>query len=479
MLREHCLDINHSATAIRYLAELGREDAVPAEANEPDFQAKAEFANWLAHPNELGRPPDELEILDRRTIDWPPAGEETSLWLIKYRLGDGWGLEPDDVDCGLVGSTTWCFFNRTMHQRLPDDCYAIHCCWELGLEDSEVDDPSEYEGMLKQWPHSALKDVEMGRVVEVPPKLGYGRRLVAVASAAINGERGWAVLDGPDSVWYPAEAMPEDEYIGNVLSLHVGRKLLGIAPEKNRSRVLDHTPAALAADEVVTTYDRLLEELQSADLPRRKALVADWRSPLGKTLKKYSECCEQIGWETRDEAFARVFRLLIAAVQQLPAEEASEAYDLSGPISDNFEEFVRIATKGGEAESVQRLVLDLEPHWDHNLGYRQLGAAAYQAGDSETAERLLLKLKESYADSARSEEMGLLARVWHEQGRTEQARELLVGCLRDVAAEAARATGSDRKLFEEWFQSHRSTYSTLFGDDAELRAAGLPDSTLN
>ena len=59
MLHDYCLNLNHSSTAIRYLTELGREDVVPPEAQEPEFQAKADFANWLSHPNELGRPPDE------------------------------------------------------------------------------------------------------------------------------------------------------------------------------------------------------------------------------------------------------------------------------------------------------------------------------------------------------------------------------------------------------------------------------------
>lgn len=50
-LRRLCLDPRASATARAYLEELGLREALPAEANEPDFQAVAGMSHWLAHPN--------------------------------------------------------------------------------------------------------------------------------------------------------------------------------------------------------------------------------------------------------------------------------------------------------------------------------------------------------------------------------------------------------------------------------------------
>src|SRR5262249_9995359 len=67
-----CLDRNYSTTACSYLEELGREDAIPDEANEPDFRSMADMCDWLAHPQEFGRPPDEIELYDTRELFWPP-----------------------------------------------------------------------------------------------------------------------------------------------------------------------------------------------------------------------------------------------------------------------------------------------------------------------------------------------------------------------------------------------------------------------
>ena len=122
------------------LAELQREDLIPSEAKDPDFRAKAEFSSWLAHPAELGRPPERLEIADHRLLDWPPAGDRIPLWIVRYELDSDSAQGDPQSDCGLVGSTTWCFFERFMDLRPPEDCYAVHCCWELGLYPDEVDD---------------------------------------------------------------------------------------------------------------------------------------------------------------------------------------------------------------------------------------------------------------------------------------------------------------------------------------------------
>jgi hypothetical protein len=72
-------------------------------------------------PNEPGRPPDELEIVDQRELAWPPELERKPSWLIKYRLRDQTGLEHDDVGVGLVGSVTSCLFGDRLEQRPAKD----------------------------------------------------------------------------------------------------------------------------------------------------------------------------------------------------------------------------------------------------------------------------------------------------------------------------------------------------------------------
>ena len=121
----------YAARAVRYLQELGHADRIPEEARTPDARALAEMAQWLAHPNEFGRPPEEVSVADTRELFWPPTNDRRRLWVIRYvyREDDG-ALRPS---YGLVGSTTWAMMSEESRVEDPMDIYAIHCCWELEM----------------------------------------------------------------------------------------------------------------------------------------------------------------------------------------------------------------------------------------------------------------------------------------------------------------------------------------------------------
>lgn len=237
-LAEFCRTTRHAVVAIRYLTELQRDDLIPSEAKDPDFRATAEFSSWLAHPAELGRPPDRLKIADHRLLDWPPAGDRIPLWIVRYELDSDSAQGDPQSDCGLVGSTTWCFFERLMDLRPPEDCYAVHCCWELGLYPDEVDDSLPNTLRLIRYRHRSLENTVITHVLRIPRGVEYPRRAVALASATQEGEPGWAVLDGPDSRWHRKAGLPDGRHEEKtLLMIHVGRKLLGFDPPQDSTLV--------------------------------------------------------------------------------------------------------------------------------------------------------------------------------------------------------------------------------------------------
>ena len=130
-----CLDRSFSTTACAYLEELERDDLIPDEANEPNFRAMADMCDWLAHPQEYGRPPDEIEQYDTRELFWPPTNDVRQLWLFKYRYIAEEPGESDDCGLGLYGSATFSLFDETNPDMAPEDAYALHCCWELEVND--------------------------------------------------------------------------------------------------------------------------------------------------------------------------------------------------------------------------------------------------------------------------------------------------------------------------------------------------------
>ncbi|AMV27074.1 hypothetical protein VT84_21915 [Gemmata sp. SH-PL17] len=135
VLARMCEDPHHSIMAQQYLEELEQSDRIPAAAREPDFNALAQMCQWLRHPNEFGEPPTEVTLFDTRELDWPPTNDRRRVWLFKYTYAGRNEDGTDEVGLGMVGSITFALFGETNAAMSPEDAYAIHCCWELDVND--------------------------------------------------------------------------------------------------------------------------------------------------------------------------------------------------------------------------------------------------------------------------------------------------------------------------------------------------------
>ncbi len=138
ILSRLCLDPVHGKQAIQYLKELELEEAIPKEAQNGNYLAQAELTAWLAHPEEFGRPPDEIALLDTRELYWPPTRDRRQLWLFRYRyvIDDSNDPvrpdhEPYEIGVGMVGSITFSLLGETNPGMSPEDLYALHCCFEM------------------------------------------------------------------------------------------------------------------------------------------------------------------------------------------------------------------------------------------------------------------------------------------------------------------------------------------------------------
>lgn len=476
-----CLDVTLSARARKYLEELQRPDAVPEAAIDPGFAARAEFAQWLAHPNELGRAPDQLEIIDHRELRWPPAFEPVPVWLLRYQARATSELDEDDTGVGMVGTVTWCFFSHDLDQRPPEDAYALHCCWELEperLKFLEVDgECTEYDALLAHWPGPPLAAPQIEHVVEVSPELQLPARLLAVAAAGCEGVSGWAVLDGPDSRWYPADDFPANERGERVLRIHLGRRLLDLDEPASRKAHLK-PPAPSSPAGFLAAYDRVLARFEAVSLDRADEVERLWQL-LERHATRHVLTLGETAGPGPDDRVLRVFERLLAAARRAAPTLGDQAFQALSAPGLHFEAAVDALVAGGRADDIAPLVTFFAPHWDHNLGHGLLGTAAFKAGDHDTAEGFFLKLKAGLEDWHRCEEMPLLARIWIARSRRDEARALLLECLEGVRRAGRQATGPDRDLHEEWFQHQRRAFLDLFPDHAaELERRGIPSTLL-
>ncbi|HLP85820.1 MAG TPA: HEAT repeat domain-containing protein, partial [Phycisphaerales bacterium] len=134
-LCERCLDRGSSLRAQHYLSELGHKRLIPKAVKSRDFFALATMCDWLSHPNEYGAAPDAIELMDKRTIYWPPTRDERELRLFKFSYQRPHGQDEPATGVGMVGSVTWAFFDETNPTMSPEHIYGTHCCWELSIKD--------------------------------------------------------------------------------------------------------------------------------------------------------------------------------------------------------------------------------------------------------------------------------------------------------------------------------------------------------
>jgi len=480
-LQRFCRDLHLSQRARRYLHELQRDDAVPADALEGEFQARAEFCEWLAHPNELGRSPEEVRVIDSRELSWPPEGDTKRMWLIEYQIRDTTGLEADEIGVGVVGSITFCLFYYKLQERSPEDALALHCAWELEARElvnyAEVDlESDEYDHLLKQWTGKALVEPRIAHVAVVSPELDYPQRMIALAVGRQGDEPGYLVADGQRSQWYPRADMPDGVPEATVLMLHLGRQLLGFAgtPDRRayfRPPLAAHPPAA-----TIAAYEALVEEARDDSTQRRKLFASS--SILGRAFERYATALATARGLGADAATAEAFERLLEVARNSPADERPELYDSFSPLGAHFNDYVAALEALGHAEAIPQVIEEFRPHWQHNLGYATLGTAACKSGHDDLAETCFRELKASSPYWHRHLEMGALAEILARSGRRDESRRLLLEALRAILREAESATHTDRRALEEWFQGQRKAYLRIFPDRGanELAHADIPET---
>lgn len=328
--------------------------------------------------------------------------------------------------------------------------------------------------MLAQWQGDSLQEPEVTRVAELSSRLKYPGRLVAVASATLDGEEGWAVLDGPRSTWYPRADQPAETDDSTILRIHVGRQLLGFRDPPRRKRYLVAAPAGRAPSEIIAAYEKLMAEATGAD-PNRQRELWDSIGPLARYVGRYVDALAAVNEVSRPEALVDVYHRLLRMAEQADESVHDTVYDSMGVLGEQFMECVDAILSRGRSVEIATLVEVLAPHWDDSLGHSRLGDAAFGAGLWDVAERHLLKSRDGEY-YYHSDGMDQLAEIWHSRGEEERARQLLVDCLRRLLAEIQGSQDdSDRRMLADDFDGHRATYLRFFPNgENELAGLGIP-----
>jgi len=405
------------------------------DASKQEQEYVAEFLEWLEHPNELGRKPDKVEVIDRRELVWPAgehAGKKRLAVLIRYEAESDVKDGSQDFGVGIAGPLKWCSFWDDYLRLPPEDVYGCYATWHLKQKNriSEVDVPKEshFKAVRENWKGPALKDIRFRKVNELKGSDGAKSTFVGLAEARCGDQSGYAVFDGKFSRFYSKSIFPDDLWYGHVLPAHLGRRYLGLAESRERER------------------------WKKSPMPRGKSMEAE-AAFVEETIRK---------------AKAGREKLPNSQLHRFP-----DALEAAGP-------WFQLKGRGEEFTAI----LDyLEKEWrSYWLWNECLGRAAYKIGLHERAVKWLGERVETDKYPGRGDEAIFLARSMVKVGKVSEARAPLMRALK-ASVEESKAEGVylvDLWGHEEWFQGFRGAYLELFGTNAskELEKAGLPETLL-
>ncbi|MEM9414536.1 MAG: hypothetical protein AAGA29_03540 [Planctomycetota bacterium] len=77
---------------------------------------------WLATPMEWGRWPDEIKMIDKRSIPWPGRKGVVRCQLYRYCYGDEW-------ETGITGPVTFSLFGEDLQGKPVEAIYGAYARW--------------------------------------------------------------------------------------------------------------------------------------------------------------------------------------------------------------------------------------------------------------------------------------------------------------------------------------------------------------
>jgi hypothetical protein len=142
----HVTEVANSAemrsTFYRLLRELGKESLYPRDLLNQEAFAESDLVNWLTYPTELGRVPDEIQLMAVVSFDTGgPGGETYDYYVFRFRTHPPHWAAKDDWLAGVSGP-----FKRSQ-EPTPDaggETFSQFEAWDSKSPEEHVGDLQQH-----------------------------------------------------------------------------------------------------------------------------------------------------------------------------------------------------------------------------------------------------------------------------------------------------------------------------------------------
>lgn len=213
--------------ALAYLDEVGALDEAPAEMRTSEARGEGDLAAWLAAPAQFGLAPQQMELLESQSLQWPGYDEpvDCHLFSFEYHLPQG-----SFSGIGLAGPVTHAF-GVDLQDYPPADIFAIYCGWNAEHAELRETDPAKMTATLQIAAERARRDlIAAGYADPRLVKIGhfFGEQHFVFETSRGEGEHrapGIAIVDGAETHWYPLPRTSQPPSEREIYWLHRGKKL--------------------------------------------------------------------------------------------------------------------------------------------------------------------------------------------------------------------------------------------------------------
>ena len=210
--------------AIHYADELNFGEAVDDQFRTEEATAEAELALWLSQPQQMGVPPTDIEVIDRKRMLWPSFRDPVDVFLVRFEYDFG---ERCFSNVGITGPVS--FVLATDVADLPvDDIYAIYAGWHVDhpeifaiageqLNEAQVRVMKSFQDHLIRSEYESVEPSLLG--IFLDEKAG-------VFSANRDGKPCVVITDGLETIDHPVAGRQRPLSAGDLFNLYKGRKML-------------------------------------------------------------------------------------------------------------------------------------------------------------------------------------------------------------------------------------------------------------